>query len=163
MRKKIALITSIIVFVIGIVQLSYKHHEIKSVRDELTNVSTTDEYQHNLNESLDNLISYGNIDPAHKKWLGTYIINELEKDSSYKDVYQYILQNLNHRNIIFSKLKQTQVKLEMLRIKEMQERRRIHVDEARERYEQIKQKRFYNSIESFFFGDSIQLNQIRYY
>lgn len=163
MRKIALLLGVLITSTIMISTIIYRYQELKEIRKELTDVRTTENYEEQVDLSIDRLLEYGNIKKPHKKWIKEFIILELNNGAKYQDTSYYVLLKLRDKNVSFSQDRQINVKMEILKIKEMKEKRKIHVDNAKIKYVEIQNKTFNRQFENLLFGDQITIKDIKYY
>lgn len=139
------------------------YDDISILRQELTDVKTTEGYEKNFNLAIDNLLLYGDLKEAHREWIKKLIKEEYLKDKSYKDTTSYLMLKLRDKSLNFETVKQAKIKLEVLRIKEMQILRERHVDLAIEKYNEKRSEFLARTLENIFFDRPIGVDDIKYF
>lgn len=79
------------------------YDDIFILRQELTDVKTTEGYEKNFNLAIDNLLLYGDLKEAHREWIKKLIKEEYLKDKSYKDTTSYLMLKLRDKSLNFER------------------------------------------------------------
>ncbi len=137
---------------------------VSSVRDNITEISSTSGYKEEFDISVYNIIQELNIDNVHFNWIAEFVAKELHRSNSLNDTEIYFKRKVLNKDVKFTKSAGIQIKFELLKLKELNIKRKNEVDLAMKEYKEMLDRNTYTAfVEEIFFGGSIKINDIKYY
>lgn len=153
------------ILLIGIISYSgYITTEVKAVRDDLTNISSTTGYKQEFNHSVNNIIKELKIDQVHFDWIAEFLAKEIHSGRSLNDTEIFFKRKVLNKEVKFTKNAGLQIKAEIVKLKELNLERKKDVDVAMEEYKNyLENNAFAEIIDEIIFGGQIKINDIKYY
>ena len=163
MQKNIIIVLIVFMLSLSSSFVGYRWNEIKDIREKLTNVSTTENFQKNFDIAIENILKEGEIKHAHKEWISTFIAKELSEKSEFKGTDLFLKIKLLRKNVSFQEKASISITVELMRLKGLLYERKVEVDNTILEYQEMREKLFSKQIESLFFGDKLNDADINYY
>lgn len=159
--KKITI--PIFIFVLIIFSfLFYKKYEVDEMRSKITEISSTEGYNKELKENINDLLEIGNLRPIHISWIEPFVLENLFNGDLEDASYHFIIK-LQNKNIELTIEEKYEIRSKLSEIKTLTVYRKEEVDNLIKQYLEFREKSINKEIELFFYDAKVKTNEIKYY